>query len=81
MIYQLREKGYLPQAIVNFLFFLGWHPSQTTTKEFFSLEEAIDNFDLKGLQSRSAVFSLEKLNWYNNYYIQQLDKEKFTEYA
>lgn len=81
MIYQLREKGYLPQAIINYLLFLGWHPGEGITQEIFSLEEAIKNFNLKGLHSRGAVFDLEKLNWYNNYYIQQLKENEFADYA
>jgi glutamyl/glutaminyl-tRNA synthetase len=62
MICQLREKGYLPQAIVNYLLFLGWHPGEGITQEFFSLKEAIESFNFKGLHSHGAVFTLEKLN-------------------
>jgi nondiscriminating glutamyl-tRNA synthetase len=79
LINQLRAKGYLPQAIVNYLLFLGWHPG--TTQEIFSLTEAIDNFKLEGLNPRGAVYDLEKLNWYNNYYIQQLNLNDFGEYS
>ncbi|KLL03829.1 MAG: glutamyl-tRNA synthetase [Mycoplasmataceae bacterium CE_OT135] len=79
MIYQLRQKGYLPQAIINYLLFLGWHPGEKITQEIFNLKEASESFDLKNLHSRGAVFALEKLNWYNNYYIQQLDQEEFAE--
>jgi nondiscriminating glutamyl-tRNA synthetase len=79
LINQLREKGYLPQAIVNYLLFLGWHPG--TTQEIFSLSEAIKIFKLEGLNPRGAVYDLEKLNWYNNYYIQQLDLSDFGEYS
>jgi nondiscriminating glutamyl-tRNA synthetase len=79
LIKQLRELGYLPQAIFNYLLFLGWHPG--TTQEIFSAEEAIKNFDLTGLNARGAVYSLKKLNWYNNYYIQQLELNEFSEYS
>ncbi|CAJ0825695.1 1236_t:CDS:2 [Entrophospora sp. SA101] len=79
MICQLRQKGYLPQAITNYLLFLGWHPGERATQEIFNLKEASGSFDLKSLHSRGAVFALEKLNWYNNYYIQQLDQEEFAE--
>ncbi|RHZ35971.1 glutamate--tRNA ligase [endosymbiont GvMRE of Glomus versiforme] len=77
MIYQLRQKGYLPQAIINYLLFLGWHPGRGITQEIFNLKEAIENFNLKGLHTQGAVFTLEKLNWYNNYYIQQLEEKEF----
>jgi len=79
LIGQLREKGYLPQAIVNYLLLLGWHPG--TTEEVFNLEEAIKQFNLEGLNARGAVYDLEKLNWYNNYYIQKLEENEFAEYA
>jgi nondiscriminating glutamyl-tRNA synthetase len=79
LIKQLREIGYLPPAIFNYLLFLGWHPG--ITQEIFSVEEAIKNFALAGLNARGAVYSLEKLNWYNNYYIQQLELNEFSEYS
>ncbi|MCE8162818.1 MAG: glutamate--tRNA ligase [Candidatus Moeniiplasma glomeromycotorum] len=78
-VYQLREKGYLPPAIINYLFLLGWNPK--TTQEIFSLPEAIEKFNLTGLQASRAVFSVEKLNWFNRYYIQQLSEIEYTEYA
>lgn len=79
LIKQLREKGYLPVAIVNYLLFLGWHPG--TTEEFFSLAKATEIFNYKNLHARGAVYSLEKLNWYNNCYLQKLDDNEFHDYA
>ena len=79
LISQLREKGYLPQAIVNYLLLLGWHPG--TTQEIFNLSEAEKEFNLEGLHARGAVYDLEKLNWYNNYYIQKLEENEFAEYS
>ena len=79
LISQLREKGYLPQAIVNYLLLLGWHPG--TTQEIFSLSEAAKAFNLEGLNARGAVYELEKLNWFNNYYIQQLTEEEFSKHS
>jgi len=79
LIKQLRETGYLPTAIVNYLLFLGWHPN--TTKEIFSIEEVAQEFDLKNLNKRGAIYSLEKINWYNHYYIQQLKSSEFEEYS
>lgn len=81
MISQLRQKGYLSQAIINHLLFLGWHPGDTNgeqaNKELFSLEESIKSFSLERLHTHSAVFSLDKLNWYNNHYIRNMDVEDF----
>lgn len=79
LISQLREKGYLPQALVNYLLLLGWHPG--TTQEIFNLEEAVKRFNLDGVNSHGAVYDLEKLNWYNNYYIQKLEEREFAEHA
>jgi len=45
------------------------------------LPEAIKAFNLEGLNARGAVYDLEKLNWYNNYYVQQLTEEEFSEHS
>lgn len=47
----------------------------------FSLPEAIKEFKPEGLHASGAVYDLEKLNWYNNYYIQKLEESKFAEYS
>ena len=80
IIRNLRKLGYLNDAILNYLLFLGWHP-KNTNKEIFTLKEAIKCFDIKNLQLHGAIFSIEKLNWYNNYYIKIMKKEMFEEYA
>ncbi len=64
-----RLKGYLPEAIVNFCVLLGWHSKDD--KEIYSLEELLTAFDIKGLGSSPAVFDLEKLDFFNGYYIRQ----------
>ena len=79
LIKQLREKGYLPPAIVNYLLLLGWHPK--SNQEIFSLSEATNIFNLERLNASGAIYDLEKLNWFNNYYIQQLNENEFAEYA
>lgn len=61
------NKGYLPEAIINFIALLGWNPGND--KEFFSLDELIQNFDLKKVQKSGAIFNLDKLNWFNSHYI------------
>ncbi len=63
----LRE-GYLPRAVINFLMFLGWHPSGD--KEIFTLAEFVKEFSLDRLQKTDMVAAdPEKLDWYNAYYI------------
>ena len=79
LIKNLREKGYLASAINNYLLLLGWHPG--TNREFFSIEEAIESFDHERFHSEGAVFSIKKLNWFNNFYIKKLEKKEFEKEA
>ncbi|MCX6785598.1 MAG: glutamate--tRNA ligase [Candidatus Komeilibacteria bacterium] len=67
-------KGYLPQAIINYVALLGWHPSDN--KEIFSLPELVKAFDLNKTQKAGAIFDIEKLNWFNAYYIKQLSEKE-----
>ncbi len=68
-------KGYLPQALNNFLALLGWNPG--TDEEIFSLEELVDRFDLSRVNKSGAVFDRVKLDWMNSRYIQALDDREF----
>jgi len=68
-----KKLGYLPEALVNFLVLLGWHP--TVDKEIVNLKEAIQDFSFKKVQKSGAVFNQEKLDWLNNYYIKTLPLE------
>jgi len=61
------KQGYLPEALLNFVALLGWHP--TNDQEIFSLPELISHFDLKRVQKAGAVFDHTKLDWMNNQYI------------
>ncbi len=58
-----RTGGYLPEAIINFLALLGWHPKGD--KEVLDLEEIVKEFDIKRVQKAGAVFNTEKLDWLN----------------
>ncbi len=73
-----REKGYLPEALVNFVAFLGWNPG--TEQEIFSLKELIETFDLKKVGKAGAVFNLEKLDWYNREYLKKMNPSELTDY-
>lgn len=68
------KKGYLPEAFINFLAFVGWNPG--TEKEIFSLDELIKEFDISKVQKAGAIFNKEKLLWYNKEYIKQLPEDK-----
>lgn len=71
------KKGYLAEAMVNFLAFLGWNPG--TEKEIYSIEELLKDFSLEKVHKASAIFNLEKLNWFNQYYIKQLPEKELLE--
>ena len=66
-IRELREQGYLPDALVNFTALLGWNPGDD--RELFSLAELIERFDLGKVQKAGAAFNIEKLDWMNGEYI------------
>lgn len=57
------KKGYLPEALLNFIALLGWHPGKGITQEIFSLEELTQQFDLGKVHTSGAIFDLEKLDW------------------
>ena len=70
------KKGYLPEALLNFILLLGWNPK--TEEEIFSLGEMIKKFDLSGVNKYGAVFNLEKLDWINGVYIRGMELGKLT---
>ena len=75
----LLEQGYVKEAIINFIALLGWSPGGD--KEFFTLEELVEAFDVKGLSKSPAIFNTEKLDWFNQHYITQMPFEKYLELA
>ena len=78
MVEGYKEKGYLPEATVNFLALLGWNPG--SEKELFSMPELIKTFSIKGLNRSGARFDLEKTAWFNQQHLQLADA-KFLEEA
>jgi glutamyl-tRNA synthetase len=70
------ENGYLPEAIINYLALLGWHPIDN--QEIFSLDELINIFDLKRVQKGGAMWNNDKLNWVNRQHIIKLGLEEFS---
>jgi len=64
-----KEAGYLPEAFINFLAFLGWNPG--TTQEVFSMEELIREFSLERINKAGARFDILKAQWYNQHYLRQ----------
>jgi glutamyl-tRNA synthetase len=74
-----RQKGYLPEALVNFVALLGWNPG--TEQEIFSLDELIKKFNLQKINKSGAVFDVKKLDWMNSEYIKKLSPEDFAKAA
>ncbi len=74
---EYRKDGYLAEAIINFLAFLGWNPGDE--REIFSKEELIKEFSLKRIQKSGAIFNIEKLNWLNSQYIKKMDIDELVE--
>ncbi|MCB0713885.1 MAG: glutamate--tRNA ligase [Ignavibacteriae bacterium] len=70
-------KGYLPEALVNFIALLGWNP--TADREIYSLQEMIDLFELTKVNKSGAIFDVEKLNWMNGMYLRQLPVERLVD--
>ncbi|HIE21803.1 MAG TPA: glutamate--tRNA ligase [Acidimicrobiia bacterium] len=76
---EYRERGFLPEAVFNYLATLGWSVDGETT--IFSREEAIAAFDLVDVSKNPAVFDPEKLTWMNGEYIRAMDLDRFLELA
>lgn len=71
------EDGYLPEAMLNFLMFLGWNPGDN--REFFTLEEFVQAFSLEHLHKKSPVFDRKKLDYLNGYYLRQKTDDQLFE--
>ncbi|MBI1834099.1 MAG: glutamate--tRNA ligase [Candidatus Andersenbacteria bacterium] len=69
-----RDRGYLPEAMLNYLALLGWNPKND--REFFSHQELVEAFNLSGVQKAGAVFSMHKLDSVNKYYLQKLSPQE-----
>jgi glutamyl-tRNA synthetase len=76
---EYRDKGFLPEAMFNFLGLLGWSLDDHT--EIISRDEFVKHFDLDRVLANPAVFNVEKLEWMNGMYIRALPPEEFAERA
>lgn len=74
-----RERGFLPEAIINYLALLGWNPG--TDEEMFSLQELVTRFSLDQVQRSGAVFDETKLKWFNREYILKLSDNDFSSWV
>lgn len=75
----LLEKGYLKEAVLNYIALLGWNDG--SNEEIFTLEELIKKFDYKDISKSPAIFDNAKLKWMNGEYIRKLSLDEFHELA
>ena len=75
----LLERGYLREAIVNYVALLGWAPKGE--REIFSITELAEAFDLSGISKSQAIFDIEKLTYFNSEYIRAMAPEEFARVA
>ena len=75
----LLAQGYVKDAIINFIALLGWCPDvkKYGDREFFTLDELVEAFDLGGLSKSPAIFNTEKLDWFNGEYIKKMSPEDY----
>ena len=74
---EYKKEGYLPEAIINFIAFIGWNPGGE--REIFSKEELIKEFSLERIQKSAGIFNTERLDWYNGQYIRKTEPKKLAE--
>ena len=70
-------KGYLSEAIINYLALVGWNPG--TDQKFFSMDELIEAFDVHRINKAPGIFDVNKLTWFNAEYIRRLSPERYLE--
>jgi len=73
---QFLARGYLPEALLNFVILLGWAPKDN--RELFTLEQFVSTFDIKGFQKSNPIFNTQKLDWFNGHYIRQKSDTELT---
>ncbi len=73
-----KETGFLPEALINFLAFLGWNPG--TEKEIFSMSELVDAFSIERIGKAGAKFDIQKAQWFNQHYLRDKSDKELAEY-
>ena len=70
--------GYLSEAVVNYVTLLGWSPrGEYAEREFFTLAELAEIFDIGGISKSPAIFDIEKLTYFNAHYLREMSPEAF----
>ena len=78
---EARERGFLPEAVLNFVSLIGWAPGEGSDQEIFTREELVSQFSLEGINAASGVFDMTKMEWMNGLYIRGLSVGDFIERA
>ncbi len=73
------EKGYLKEALINYLALVGWNPGDD--REFFTMDELVEAFDIHRLNNSPGIFDVTKLTWMNAQYISRMDFEEYLKMA
>lgn len=76
---QVREMGYLPETVLNFVSLIGWAPGEGSNQEVFTRDELVKSFSLEGINPASGVFDATKMAWMNGLYIRNLPVGDFIE--
>jgi nondiscriminating glutamyl-tRNA synthetase len=71
-----RKKGYLPEALVNYIALVGWSPEDN--KEIMTMDEMVESFSFDRVSKSGGVFDVDKLNWVNSHYIKEADIDRLT---
>ncbi len=74
-----KKEGYLPEALINFMAFLGWNPKDE--REFFLVKDLVKEFSFEKIQKSGAIFNIEKLDYINGYYIRKKPLKELSEIA
>ncbi|MDO4799321.1 MAG: glutamate--tRNA ligase [Bacillota bacterium] len=72
-----RRKGYLPEALVNYIALVGWSPEGDS--EIMTMEEMIEKFSFDRVSKSGGIFDIDKLKWMNNHYLRQADLDRLTD--
>lgn len=75
----LTKEGFLPEAILNYIALLGWHPEGN--EEFFTLEQLVKEFSIERINNSPAIFDMDKFRWMNANYIRKLSTDEFLKLA
>src|SRR5690606_19574830 len=73
-----KESGYLPDAFLNFLAFLGWNPGDQ--REIFTMEELVEAFSVERIGKSGTKFDINKAKWYNEQYLRAKSNEELVVY-